>query len=172
MSTSKRQGKEFVQRHQQYRRSLEATKNTHSINISHQVSYDNFNEPSHDKFNVISHDDVQANIKLPVNEASNKDQNVENIVSPDIQYIYDDVNISSSFDNEQLHNSCEIDLDNEQLHHLFETNITDESYNESSLKDALAKWVVERHISHIALLDLLHILALHHPELPTLREKK
>ncbi|KYN07642.1 hypothetical protein ALC62_01388, partial [Cyphomyrmex costatus] len=37
---------------------------------------------------------------------------------------------------------------------------------QNSLGNELAKWAIERHISHLALTDLLHILSPYHPELP------
>lgn len=47
-----------------------------------------------------------------------------------------------------------------------DTDINSSLDNESNFMYELRKWAIERHISHLAVTDLLRILSPYHPELP------
>lgn len=148
----KRQRKEFVGRRQQYRRVQEAVNNQFAAISNKTPNINNLTDMSN-VHNVILPD---TNVIRVNNDASNIEKNLENVITCsslqyDNNFIVDDVSNCS----EPLNSSSYTDVNNNES-----------SYNENSLQDKLAKWAIERHISHIALTDLLHILSAYHPELP------
>lgn len=149
----RRKRKEFVGRRQQYRRVVQAVNKTFVANVSHKVPLNNLNL-SNKLINEIhnkSSNDLDIN-NIEINNIKNNNKYIKHVIaSSNLQYdnFFDNVSDISN----KIVNSSDTDLNNS-----LDT--------QNNLKHEIAKWATERHISHIAVTELLTILSHYHPELP------
>lgn len=57
-------------------------------------------------------------------------------------------------------------ISSEHFNNSSDTDLDTSLENQDNLREKLVRWAVKRHISHLAITDLLHILSPYHPELP------
>lgn len=94
-----------------------------------------------------SSNDLDTNRVRITNNKTSNNENLENVIaSSNLQYNnYLTIDVVSDISNKVMNNSSDIDI-NSSLD------------NQNNFIYELVKWVTERHISHLAGTDLLHIL--------------
>ncbi|XP_029171345.1 uncharacterized protein LOC114940761 [Nylanderia fulva] len=149
----RRKRKEFVGRRQQYRRVTQAVNKIFAANVSNRTPCNNLNL-SNEIYNE-SLNDLDTNRITSTNNETSNTKNFENVIvslnfQNDNYLTIDDV---SNFSNKLINNSSDTDIN---------SSLDDQS----NFMYELRKWAIERHISHLAVTDLLRILSPYHPELP------
>lgn len=151
MLKTRRKRKEFVGRRQQYRRVTQAVNKIFAANVSNRIPCNNLNL-SNEIYNG-SLNDLDTN--RSTNNKTSNNENFENVI------------VSSNFQNDNyLTINAVSDFSNKVINNSSDTNINSSLDNQSNFMYELMKWATERHISHLALTELLHILSPYHPELP------